>query len=683
MWYRTIFGLLIASWLTATTADAQRETIVLSDGWRFALDSQSVGIVHRWPEQGLPAGLGRGVSVPHTWNVDPGSEDFSGAGWYEELVSIPASWKGRSVRIQFDAVYHSAIVWVNGRKAGEHLGAGYTRFTFDVTDLLRPGETNRILVRADNSYSRQSIPFLRSFDWPKDGGIIRPVSLIATSRPGIEGVRVRPRIMSGSAENPGTGSVEIEVRFLPGEIADGEAASIALILQEDTEPDSKIVLKREYSPTVEDGRARIECQLDSVRLWHPDSPFIYAAAVEVRKNGTPVDRMIAPFGFREIRVAGNRILLNGEPVRLMGVEWMPGSTVGRGMAESYEDLRGMLRKLRSMNALFTRFHWQQDDALFDWCDRHGVLVQEEVPFWGPGTPLNDTLMAIGRMHLTEMIRDHYNHPSIVMWGVGNELASREKAVIDSVGVLYRFAKRLDDTRLVNYVSNQLAWAGGMDASGAGDVLMFNEYQDTWFLDDPARIGALVDSISRDYPEKPLVISEYGLCEPANQGGDERRARDLVYHTAVLESKPAVAGAIYFCLNDYRTHMGEEGSGALRQRVHGVFDISGNPKPSSEVLRQLSSPVELLNVGWNTGHKLEVVLIASQGLPSYSIRGYRLIWSDPAQGTITGGTSVAIPPLRPGEKIHIPCDSSFNGKIRATVIRPGGEIVLQRDFIAPY
>jgi beta-glucuronidase len=338
--------------------------------------------------------------------------------------------------------------------------------------------------------------------------------------------------------------------------------------------------------------------------------------------------------------------------------------------------------MRGVNAVFTRFHWQQDEAVFDWCDRHGILVQEEIPFWGYGTPLNDTLLALGKQHLDEMIDAHYNHPSVVMWGVGNELASREQAIMKGVTSLYEHARSLDDTRLVNYVSNQLASGRGSDASGIGDVLMFNEYQDTWYLGDPARIGEVLDTIHADFPSKPMVVSEYGLCEPANQGGDARRLRDLIYHSSVHESKPYVAGAIYFCLNDYRTHVGEAGTGTLKRRVHGVFDMEGNPKGSAEALTLLSSPLEVLNVPWWTRHKLEVVVIGSVGLPSYPVRGYKLYWSEPGKDFRKTGVQVDLPEILPSRKFSVPLDRWTSGRVVCTIVRPTGDVVVRREFDLP-
>jgi beta-glucuronidase len=208
--------------------------------------------------------------------------------------------------------------------------------------------------------------------------------------------------------------------------------------------------------------------------------------------------------------------------------------------------------------------------------------------------------------------------------------------------------------------------------------MWNAYQDTWYLNDPADLRKALDTIHAAYPQMPVMIMEYGLCEPANQGGDERRARDMVYHTAVFENTPYVAGAVYFSLNDYRTHWGEEGTGTRRRRVHGVFDLDGAAKPSATTLTYLSSPVEILNVGWKTGHRFEVVVIASSGLPSHPLRGYTLYWSAAGSDPL-GGIRVPLPDLLPGGRVNVPLDGGPGPGVDVTVMRPTGEIVARRTF----
>ena len=136
------------------------------------------------------------VSVPHTYNVMEGLEAYAGKAFYSRELPITPQMKGRKLRVQFNGVFHDAVVYVNGRKVGEHLNAGYTPFSFDVTPFIdySPGVRNEILVECDNSYSEDNLPYGRRFDWANDGGIYRSVSLHESGPRSLRYVHVTPQI---------------------------------------------------------------------------------------------------------------------------------------------------------------------------------------------------------------------------------------------------------------------------------------------------------------------------------------------------------------------------------------------------------------------------------------------------------------------------------------------------------
>lgn len=168
-----------------------------------------------------------------------------------------------------------------------------------------------------------------------------------------------------------------------------------------------------------------------------------------------------------------------------------------------------------------------------------------------------------------------------------------------------------------------------------------EHYNRFFVDISSfiKIGDELDRISAEYNNKPMTISEWGLCEPAHKGGDSRRIKEMVEQLKIYGSKPYIAGAIYFCLNDYRTHMGEGFTYSYPQRVHGVVDINLKPKPSYETLKTVSSPVEFVSFT-KKNNKVHITLKGNPGLPSYTVRNY-YIMSDK--------TKTKIPELRPGEE----------------------------------
>src|SRR5690606_17156834 len=166
-------------------------------------------------------------------------------------------------------------------------------------------------------------------------------------------------------------------------------------------------------------------------------------------------------------------------------------------------------------------------------------------------------------------------PCIYAWGMGNEIDGQAAGTSAYMRELRAYMQTLDDRRFINYVSNTIHLEPQLDAAGTGDVLMWNEYIGTWHGD--LDFEEVIGRIEGAHPHKPICIAEYGLCEPAFEGGDARRAQILSDKTALYRTHPGIAYLIYFSLNDYRTQMGEEGEGRFMQRVHGSVDVYGTPK----------------------------------------------------------------------------------------------------------
>lgn len=654
---------------------AQRDTIALNDNWQFKIDKASVGINERWFT--LPLSAGKTVSIPHTWNVEKENENYYGWAWYQKVIDVPAGWSRKNVVLRFGAINHTAKIYLNGVQVAGQLGDGFNPIFVPLNGKLMYGKKNLITVWCNNDYGPNKVPFSNSFDWANDGGIIRTVALMISGKPAANYIHATPQLDHKS----NTGSLSLKMGF------DNYNKDIRLAVRvyEENQPTNKLILDKVVQPKWEGGDAKTEFTLNKVNPWHFDFPNLYRVEVKVLYKGKAVDQLGTNVGFRDIRMVNNQFFLNGEHIKLMGVEWTAGSNPNFGFAEPASEIIRNGKLMKQVNAIFSRQHFQQDELFYDFCDRNGIILQQEIPLWGPETPANPVIEKIAQDQLKRMVNENYNHPSIFSWGVGNELDGRNTEMKGMIKRLIDSTRKFDPGRNVAYVSNTLTKGFindlkfAPDAGSLGDYIMMNEYGGSWWSISTGKIHNYLDSIHMSYPDKPFFISEFGLCEPNFKGGDERRIEDLIYHMAIYESKPYVEGAIYFDLTDYRTHYpGTSENDKFRRRIHGVYDMYGQPKQSMKVLRELSSPVEVQGLQKKQKGKMDVIILGSVGLPQHMVKGYRAYLSKTTSDYLLG-KSYALPDIEPGKKINLEVEDLYGGGGIVTIVRPNGFIVSQKSF----
>ena len=650
------------------SAVAQPQEISLCGEWHFIADSAD-------HSAGLPTEAAV-VKVPHTYNTMEGLEDYAGRAWYERRLHIPIDMKGRQLRLQFEAVYHDATIYINGRKAGSHVGKGYTPFSVDITPYVHFGQENKLVVEVDNSFSAYNFPFKRAFDWANDGGIYRPVSLHVSGRRSIRYAHFTPSL--NLADSTGTCHVSIQLH-------EPQVRRASFALKMNHKQTGQVICDKQLM-LKQTGKGTFETDIDcgKVEPWHFDHPALYSFEVCVFEKGAEVsDIKTGHIGFHDFRIEGNRFVLNGEPVRLPGIESMPGSNPDYGLAEPTAYIRHSAKMLKDLNATITRFHWPQGEDMLGCLDSLGILAQEELSWWQqPGGELTSEQETLARETLAELIEAHYNHPCIFAWAVSNEVGGNH----ETVKRLGDFIKSQDPQRMTEAVGNRIYRNMENDPSLLLDIPTWNEYIGTWHGSGKKireELPGYFEKIGSVLNGRPLFITEYGLCEPAFVGGDRRRIDDMLYHIKEWQRQDFVTGYIYFCLEDYRTQMGEEGTGRHRIRRHGITDYRHQAKPSYYVLRDLMCPVEIDKVQPSTAVRDEqslagvwqanandrtliVGISVKNSIPSYTLRGYTLRYVDANDRM----QAIPLPTMLPGQRYDITVPN-INARFKFDICRPDG------------
>ena len=603
------------------------ESASLDGDWLFRPDPEDAGLRKNWFATNPAPKDCVTVTVPHTWQVHSPFFEYRGVAWYQRNFDVPERWTGSSVRIEFAAVYHSATVWVNGQLAGEHARKGYTAFTLDISHLVHPGAHNSLVVRVDNSFNLHMLPRGRSSDFPHDGGIFRPVQLLITPEVFVE------RLDVDALPDPHSNDAQLAIVALCQNISSKSwrgSASLRVVEEEtglqvlvNSHSDIFTIVPR--SPH----SLSISATLPNPKPWHFDHPHLYRLEFQLADD-REAHLLSTAFGVRHLEVKDGALHLNGERVRLMGVERMGGSNPEFGMAEPESWIIHDHNDLKHLNCVFTRVHWPQDSRVLDYCDRHGILIQTEIPAWGwesfkdMATEPDADILENGLEQMREMIARDRNHPSLVMWGLCNEVGGQLPAAYQFAKRMLAEVKKLDPHRLCSYASNSLEKTPEHDVAGLMDLIEMNEYVGTWSPGNLETLNKYLDAVHAAFPDKPVVISEYGYCAcvPERPENDARRIEILRSHDAVFRSRDFVAGAIFFCYNDYRTQVASSGVGPLQQRIHGVVNVFGSRKPSFDALREESSPVASISVE-NHANTFRVSVKTRADLPAHTLRGYLL------------------------------------------------------------
>jgi len=513
------------------------------------------------------------AAVPGCFDANPPPLGRRGTCAYRRAITLG---KHPHHRLNFGAVNHTARVFLDGRLLGEHVG-GHSPFSVEITGF-NPGG-HELVVLADNRFDYESNPLHHEhFDWYQFGGIPGSVTLEALADVWIEHLAVRTLDWrSGRAG----------VRLTLGAL--DHATGVQAVVDCGGLAEANFTLDLEPGMTV----AETEVQLEDARPWTPAEPNLYEFRASVAG-----DDLIERVGLREIRVEGKQILLNDEPIRLVGFN-RHHIHPGFGFAMPSQLIRRDVEIIREIGANFVRgSHYPQDPLFLDLCDEAGLMVWSETMGWN----LEEKVLADERYigcvmkQVDEMVLSSMNHPSVIMWGVLNECASDAPGSRSAYEKQFTRMKELDPTRPVTYASSRYKRDLFFDLA---DIVSVNVYPG-WYNDlpHPGETGACLEWLREflaagDQGGKPVIVSEigagaiYGCLDPIAGHWTEQYQAWLLGEAVDAFLASDLAGLAIWQFSDTRTTTLTR-SVLFRPRGFnnkGVVDEYRRPKQAFDVVRK--------------------------------------------------------------------------------------------------
>lgn len=514
-----LLALTVAALLAPAASCYARERIPLSGEWSFRTDPGDVGKTELWYANG--AKFDRTVRVPGAWEAQGVGEpsralfsSYAGVAWYRKQVSVPQSWKGQEMYLNFAGVHRTADVWVNGEYLGNHVGY-LTPFRWEIAYLIVRNWTIDIVVRVDGRPHPDVDPLAGCMDvldlgdtvW---GGIHKDVWLETTEKSWVENVFVVPHVDDGLAEV----IVETGSRIIYG--GSPEPQPEFHLRADIYDQAGKLVgsgVSRQMLPDM--GPEFVMVKIDGAKLWSPRRPYLYRVDVRLYKEGQELDKVSDRFGLRELSADGGRFLLNGKPIFLRGFgdDCVFPNTIAPPLDKSVYLAR--LKTAKDYGFNYIRCHtWMPPKEYLDAADEVGIMVQPEFPLgfmehYRAATP---EVRQFYQDQWLGMIKSNRGHPSIVAWSMSNE----SWGGFDLAQSMYLSAKELDPTRLVIDSNGVFPLKAGEKSRVTLDFLtcQFDEWGKMGFNDGKYDLG-------KWKPDKPVAIHEMGNFGTIPDMGQEK------------------------------------------------------------------------------------------------------------------------------------------------------------------
>jgi beta-glucuronidase len=579
--------------------DGQSGRYLLGGTWLYRADRGDVGVADGWWRDVAATAGWSPVTIPNAYNAGDFSASSSHgyAGWYRRDFTLPSGAFARYVPasarrwiVRFDAVNYRASVWLNGHLIGSHVGQALP-FELDL-NRVRSG-VNRLIVRVDNRVSPTDLPPGPAEGWWDYGGILREVYLRAVQIADLSQVQVRPLLPCPTCA--ATIQAQVVVRNLTGSPQavrlHGDYGSAPLDFGSATVAPHAI------------WTAQAAVRIAHPRLWSIDDPELYRATLLLTdERGQRLGGYVTDSGIRSITVTpGGRLALNGRLVSLRGVE-VQEQNITTGDALDPAQIAQLIGWVRALGATVIRTG-PPSPELAELADRDGILIWSEIPVnQDVSNHYLDQSGWVAGAHamLADNILTNQNHPSVLLWSIGNELPTPVTAAETSyIADAAALAHSLDPTRPVAMSVSDWPGVGCQRAYSPLDVIGVNDYFG-WFdagggaTDDRDALSPFLDTVRACYPTKALFVSEFGFDANRNGPVEERgtyqfQSDSAAFHLHVFASKPWLSGAMYFLLQDAATFLGYSGGNPRPDPPFdqkGLVDLYGNPKPGFAIVASI-------------------------------------------------------------------------------------------------
>ncbi|MBQ4156874.1 MAG: glycoside hydrolase family 2 protein [Clostridia bacterium] len=491
-----------------------RHIVSLNAGWAFAKEAEIV--------KSFPAAWEK-VNLPHTWNAsdgqDGGNDYFRGTCQYVKEIKKRDLPEGKQYYLEINGANSSADVYVNGEKLAHHDG-GYSTWRVNITSALK--DTNLIAIAVDNSPNEVVYPQMADFTFY--GGLYRNVNLIAVGDShfdldyyGGPGIKVTPSVNGKNAK------IEVET-FVTGKTED-QIVEIE-------------IYDKEGRKVVEGSGLKAALDIRDVHLWHGrKDPYLYTAKASLIENDVVIDEVSARFGVRTFRVdPENGFILNGEEYPLRGVSrhqdrWGVGNAL---LKEHHEEDIALIMEVGATTIRLA--HYQHAQEFYDLCDEKGLVIWAEIPYISKHMP---TARENTISQMKELVTQNYNHASIVVWGLSNEIGigGSDEDLLENHRILNDLCHEMDKTRLTTLAAVSMC---KMDDPylKIPDVVSYNHYFG-WYGGETSMNGPWFDRFHAQNPTIPIGCSEYG-CEALNwhtstpMQGDYTEEYQAYYHEELIK-----------------------------------------------------------------------------------------------------------------------------------------------------